>query len=147
MPKDRRGAAFALSQFIHFLSYPVVAFLAYLFVPTTTFGYDGWRTVTVIGALGAIIVWFLRLGLPESPRWLMLHGRFDDTRKAFGRLGMDVTDDEVRGAAAELAGAEQERRRGTAWTAGVRRALILVCLFFVFQQEDKLSSPILAATL
>jgi putative MFS transporter len=25
-PKDRRGAAFALSQFIHFLSYPVVAF-------------------------------------------------------------------------------------------------------------------------
>jgi putative MFS transporter len=74
-PKDRRGAAFALSQFIHFLSYPVVAFLAWLFVPTTVFGYDGWRTVAVIGALGAIIVWFVRLGLPESPRWLAQHGR------------------------------------------------------------------------
>jgi MFS family permease len=71
----------------------------------------------------------------------MLHGRFDDTRKAFGRLGMDVTDDEVRGAAAELAGAEQERRRGTAWTAGVRRALILVCLFFVFQQITGINVP------
>jgi MFS transporter, putative metabolite:H+ symporter len=77
-PKDRRGAAFALSQFIHFLSYPVVAFLAYLFVPTTTFGYDGWRTVTVIGALGAIVVWFLRLGLPESPRWLAQKGRLEE---------------------------------------------------------------------
>jgi putative MFS transporter len=77
-PKDRRGAAFALSQFIHFLSYPAVAFLAYMFVPTTTFGYDGWRTVTVIGALGAIIVWFLRLGLPESPRWLAQHGRLEE---------------------------------------------------------------------
>jgi putative MFS transporter len=77
-PKDRRGAAFALSQFIHFTSYPVVAFLAWMFVPTTTFGYDGWRTVTVIGALGAIIVWFLRLGLPESPRWLAQHGRHEE---------------------------------------------------------------------
>ncbi len=77
-PKDRRGAAFALSQFIHFLSYPTVAFLAYVFVPTTTFGYDGWRTVTVIGALGAIVVWFLRLGLPESPRWLAQHGRLEE---------------------------------------------------------------------
>ncbi len=74
-PKERRGAAFALSQFIHFTSYPVVAFLAYVFVPTTAFGYDGWRTVAVIGALGAIVVWFLRLGLPESPRWLAQHGR------------------------------------------------------------------------
>jgi putative MFS transporter len=77
-PKDRRGAAFALSQFIHFLSYPVVAFLALLFVPTTVFGYDGWRTVAVIGALGAIIVWFVRLGLPESPRWLAQHGRLEE---------------------------------------------------------------------
>jgi putative MFS transporter len=75
-PKERRGAAFALSQFIHFLSYPVVALLAWMFVPTTTFGYDGWRTVTIIGALGAIFVWFLRLGLPESPRWLAQHGRY-----------------------------------------------------------------------
>ena len=77
-PKDRRGAAFALSQFIHFTSYPVVAFLAYQFVPTTTFGYDRWRTVAIVGALGAVVVWFLRLGLPESPRWLAQHGRLEE---------------------------------------------------------------------
>jgi putative MFS transporter len=85
-PKDRRGAAFALSQFIHFLSYPVVAFLAYLFVPTTTFGYDGWRTVAVIGAFGAIIVWFIRLGLPESPRWLAQHGRLAEADKIVSEM-------------------------------------------------------------
>jgi putative MFS transporter len=55
-----------------------VAFLAWLFVPTTTFGYDGWRAVAIIGALGAIIVWFVRLGLPESPRWLAQHGRLQE---------------------------------------------------------------------
>jgi MFS transporter, putative metabolite:H+ symporter len=77
-PKDRRGAAFAFSQFIHFLAYPTVAFLAWLFVPITTFGYDGWRTVTVVGAIGAVVVWVVRLGLPESPRWLAGRGRLDE---------------------------------------------------------------------
>jgi len=71
----------------------------------------------------------------------MLHGRYDDTRKAFGRLGMDVTDDEVKQASAELIGQERQRRRTTQWTAGVRRALIVVCLFFVFQQITGINVP------
>jgi MFS family permease len=71
----------------------------------------------------------------------MLHGRYDDTRKAFGRLGMDVTDDEVRQAADQLAGQEQERRRKTQWTAGVKRALIVVCVFFILQQITGINVP------
>src|SRR5580704_11373963 len=74
VPKERRGRAFAFSQFIHFLSYPVVAFLAWIFVPITVAGHDGWRVVAMIGGAGAIVVWWLRLGLPESPRWLAQHG-------------------------------------------------------------------------
>jgi hypothetical protein len=31
-------------------------------------------------------------------------------------------------------GQERQRRRRTTWTAGVRRALIVVCVFFIFQQ-------------
>jgi len=54
---------------------PTAAFLAFLLVPRTLFGVDGWRWVTLVGAGGAIIAWWLRLGLPESPRWLAQHGR------------------------------------------------------------------------
>jgi MFS transporter, putative metabolite:H+ symporter len=90
-PKDRRGAAFAFSQFIHFLSYPAVAFLAWVFVPTTTFGYDGWRTVTFIGGIGAVVVWFLRLGLPESPRWLAQHGRIAEADRITSEMERRVT--------------------------------------------------------
>jgi MFS family permease len=79
--------------------------------------------------------------MPESPRWLMLHGRYDDTRKAFGRLGMDVTTDEVKSAAEQIAAQEGERARKTQWTRGVRRALIIVCLFFVFQQITGINVP------
>jgi MFS family permease len=35
----------------------------------------GWRAAFLIGALLASIVFLMRLWLPESPRWLMTHGR------------------------------------------------------------------------
>ncbi|HEU0218440.1 MAG TPA: MFS transporter [Stellaceae bacterium] len=75
MPKDRRGQAFAFNQSFQFLAYPSVALLAYGLVPAAPFGWEGWRWVTVIAAGGAIFVWWIRLSLPESPRWLAIHGR------------------------------------------------------------------------
>jgi MFS family permease len=38
----------------------------------------GWRAAFLIGAVLALIVFFMRLWLPESPRWLMTHGRADE---------------------------------------------------------------------
>lgn len=49
---------------------PVSALLAWLLVPTF-----GWRVMFLLGALGATVAWYLRRGLPESPRWLVVMGR------------------------------------------------------------------------
>jgi putative MFS transporter len=75
VPKNLRGRAFAVNQMIQFSVVPVVALLAYLLVPIDPFGFAGWRWVVLIGSVGAIVVWFIRLRLPESPRWLIQHGR------------------------------------------------------------------------
>ena len=75
VPKEQRGPAFAYNQFVMFTVVPVVALLAWLLVPTTILGLDGWRWVVMIGSVGAVLVWWIRLGLPESPRWLAQHGR------------------------------------------------------------------------
>jgi MFS transporter, putative metabolite:H+ symporter len=75
VPRERRGAAFAFVATIGLTAYPIAAFLAFLLVPRIPLGVDGWRWVALIGAGGAIAAWWLRLGLPESPRWLAQHGR------------------------------------------------------------------------
>ena len=57
---------------------PIVALIAYLLVPTSPFGFDGWRWVVMIGSIGALFVWFIRRAIPESPRWLINQGRLDE---------------------------------------------------------------------
>ncbi|HZT88047.1 MAG TPA: MFS transporter [Stellaceae bacterium] len=81
MPKDRRGQAFAFNQSFQFLAYPTVSFLSWGLVPIAPFGFEGWRWVTIIAAAGAIFVWWIRLSLPESPRWLASHGRTADAER------------------------------------------------------------------
>ncbi|MEP6549005.1 MAG: MFS transporter [Gammaproteobacteria bacterium] len=70
MPRNLRGRAFCVNQFVSFCIVPVVALLAWLIVPLKPLGFDGWRWVVLLGSLGALAVWGLRRGIPESPRWL-----------------------------------------------------------------------------
>ncbi|HZX70936.1 MAG TPA: MFS transporter [Rhodanobacter sp.] len=78
IPGVERGRAFSVNQFITFSVVPVVALLAWLLVPLTPLGIDGWRWVVLIGSVGAVLVWLLVQGIPESPRWLALQGRADE---------------------------------------------------------------------
>lgn len=74
-PPAWRGRAFAYANIIQFAAIPVVAFLGWWLVPRTLFGLDGWRFVVMAGSVGAVLAWFVRARLPESPRWLAQHGR------------------------------------------------------------------------
>src|SRR5215475_3354458 len=45
----------------------------------------GWRLAFFIGALLGLIIFFMRMWLPESPRWLMTHGRADEANAILDR--------------------------------------------------------------
>lgn len=89
VPRSHRGRAYAYNQGFQFLIVPVMALLAYLLVPNAPFGFDGWRWVVLIGSAGAIFVWFIRLALPESPRWLARHGRIAEAETIV--IGIETT--------------------------------------------------------
>lgn len=93
VPKNLRGRAFAVNQMVQFAVVPVVAFLAYILVPLTFGGLDGWRWVAIIGSIGAIIVWVLRRNLPESPRWLINQGRAAEAEQITAALEAAVSAD------------------------------------------------------
>jgi MFS transporter, putative metabolite:H+ symporter len=78
VPRRLRGRAFSINQFISFCIVPVVALLAWLIVPLKPLGVDGWRWVVAFGSVGALAVWGLRSGIPESPRWLAANNRGDE---------------------------------------------------------------------
>lgn len=86
VPKSHRGRVFAINQAVQFAVIPVVAFLAWRLVPLAPFGFDGWRWVVLIGTVSAIFVWWIRLRVPESPRWLADHGRTNEAALAMDRL-------------------------------------------------------------
>ncbi len=90
VPKAIRGRAFALCQGIGFCAVPVVAYLSYRLIPLAPFGLDGWRWVALIGASAAVLVWWMRSGLPESPRWLVERGRVAEAEAVMARLEAKV---------------------------------------------------------
>ncbi|MGH7101054.1 MAG: MFS transporter [Acetobacteraceae bacterium] len=53
----------------------------------------GWRVAFVIGGALALIVLVLRRFLPESPRWLMTHGRGPEAEEIVGKIEARVAAD------------------------------------------------------
>ena len=86
VPAPYRGRAFSLNQVVSFTAVPLVALLAWLLVPHRIDGMDGWRIVVLIGSAGALVVFALARGIPESPRWLALHGGFERAERIVADL-------------------------------------------------------------
>ncbi len=90
VPRQLRGRAFAFNAIVQFLTLPIVALAAWLLVPLHPLGLDGWRWVVLIGAAGAIFVWFIRQSVPESPRWLITHGKLEEAERVVAALEAKV---------------------------------------------------------
>jgi MFS transporter, SP family, arabinose:H+ symporter len=146
-PKSRRGSLSMLQQWmitVGILVAYVVALVIFASFPGSA-ATTGWRLVLGLGAVPALVGLVLRTQMPESPRWLLRHGKYDQVRKAMAVLGAgDVSDEDIRQAAEVIRRVEDKdhSRRWQAWTPGVRRALIVVCAFFVFQQITGINVPL-----
>lgn len=76
VPPKSRGRWLAFMAFVVVAGLPVTAILGTLIIPQF-----GWRPMFVIAGIGALIVWYLRKSLPESPRWLDSQGRGEEAER------------------------------------------------------------------
>src|SRR5277367_784883 len=100
VPGRARGRYVAITQVAGFCAVPVAAVLSRVLVPTH-FLMSGWRWVMVIGASGAILSWWFRRRLPESPRWLESRGRVAEADAIMSALENESFSKEGKGIYAE----------------------------------------------
>ncbi|WP_186094109.1 MFS transporter [Burkholderia gladioli] len=50
----------------------------------------GWRYMFALAGIGALVVWFLRKRMPESPRWLESVGRLDEAEATLASIEQQV---------------------------------------------------------
>ena len=141
VPKEQRGPAFAYNQFVMFTVVPVVALLAWLLVPQTILGLDGWRWVVIIGSAGALPVWWIRLRLPKSPRWLAQHGRAQEAGRILGELearvvaetGQPLPAPQMLEGEANTQGAPKPNAWREMWSPPFRGRTLMLVVYNLFQ--------------
>ena len=151
LPKADRGRLAAWAYTCSFLAVPALGFLTLSLNGRGVFGFDNWRVLLVVGAVGALFVIALRRGLPESPRWLAGVGRTDEAQAALRAFesgagpAIDDTadentadeDTEVKNAEDEVTPASQPVRNVTALErlrlSPYRQRLIMLVVFHLFQ--------------
>ena len=136
-PKEKRGEAFALNQILSFSAVPVAALVSALLVPRRVLSLDGWRWVVIIGASGAIFIWWIRRAIPESPRWLEQQGRIEEADRVMGEIEQHVRSETgatlpeprlVEGDAYPARGSIRE-----IWNKSYRARTVLLIAFHVLQ--------------
>ena len=70
IPPASRGRWLSFMAFVVVAGLPVTSLLGTLIIPVF-----GWRPMFFLAGIGALVVWYLRKRLPESPRWLESHGQ------------------------------------------------------------------------
>jgi MFS transporter, putative metabolite:H+ symporter len=134
-PKHLRGRAFAICQAVGFSAVPVVAFLSYLLVPRAPLGIDGWRWVVLLGGASALMIWWFRRNLPESPRWLASKGRLDEADAVLSQLEARVQKEHGEPLPAPGPAEPVVRKAGFSdmWKPPYRKRTVMLIIFHVFQ--------------
>jgi len=73
VPAASRGRWLGLMAVFVVTGLPIASLVGWLVIPLL-----GWRAMFVIGGMGALVIWYMRKKLPESPRWLESIGRTDE---------------------------------------------------------------------
>jgi putative MFS transporter len=133
-PAKTRGRMLVLLESFWAVGWALAALIAYLIVPRLPVD-TGWRVAFALGALPALYVLYTRRALPESPRYLVTVGRYEEAQASIrmaGRMAGDMDAvpqiDEIKPIQASVS----QSARWSSLFSGIlaRRTLMLWVLWF-----------------
>jgi putative MFS transporter len=86
VPPRARGKWLGALNLIVVSGLPAAALLGRFLIP-----HWGWRVMFALGGLGALLVWYLRKALPESPRWLESVGRTEEAEALLQSIEREIS--------------------------------------------------------
>src|SRR5579862_6761218 len=86
VPPASRGRWMAFMAFIVVAGFPATSIISTYVIPAF-----GWRPMFAIAGVGALVVWYLRKKLPESPRWLESNGRTAEAEALMQAIEREVS--------------------------------------------------------
>ena len=81
LPAQKRGRYLVLLEAFWALGSILAAGLAWLIVPRL-----GWRALLAVSALPGLIIFFIRRGIPESPRYLLVKGQREQAAQVLAQV-------------------------------------------------------------
>jgi len=99
-PKKYRGTLVSINQLNIVLGISIAFFSNYFIQDIVTDPERNWRWMLGVGAIPAVLYFLLLYIVPQSPRWLVQHGRAEEARKVLSKIGgndySDVILNEIR---------------------------------------------------
>ena len=95
-PMNRRGHWCAIVSLVANCGVPIAMLLCAWIIPRWS-----WRPLFVGIGLVAAVIWWLRRDIPESPRWLAVHGRYDEADAIVKQLEANGSEPETATAKAD----------------------------------------------
>lgn len=80
-PRSHRGRYLGLLGVFGGFGVSLSSLVGFLVIPAFS-----WRAMFIIGGIGALIAWWLRRNMPESPRWLESRGRYEEAEAALQKI-------------------------------------------------------------
>ncbi len=94
IPARNRGQVDITINGSYWVGAAIGAVAALLFLNTSLFPADlGWRLAFAMGGILGIAILIVRRHVPESPRWLFIHGQEDEAERIVDAIEAEVTDE------------------------------------------------------
>ncbi|MFS0764615.1 MULTISPECIES: MFS transporter [Peribacillus] len=121
-PRKHRGVLLGSFSVVWTFGYVAANLIGILAVDSAP---DAWRWMLASSAIPAVIILILRMGTPESPRWLISKGRIDEAREIVKKhVGPNIVLDDERPV-------QTNSSIATLFRKDIRKRTAFNCIFFV----------------